>query len=72
MLRGASPATAVAGCLATWFTAVAGTPSVTTVPAGGDATVDVTLTMSDPAVNQDACNLTPPLTDGPNVTLDVT
>jgi hypothetical protein len=71
--RGGDTPTVVTDCKAVWFSADAGTPSATTVAAGDDATVDVTLTMPTNNVdNQDACNLPDPgLDDGPNITLTV-
>jgi len=50
--------TPVAGCLASWFTveAAESAPAAGTSIAGGaSATDDVTVTMSNPDVNQDAC-----------------
>jgi hypothetical protein len=49
---------ALAGCLASWFTATAGTPTpaagVSIAPAG-TATGSVTLTMADSGTNQNVC-----------------
>lgn len=48
----------VLGCLAEWFTPVAGTPVPalnTSIASGGTATEDVTVSMTDAATNQDAC-----------------
>jgi hypothetical protein len=48
----------VAGCLAQWFDPIVGTPSPgygTSIAAGGTVSVNVTVTMSDPGVNQDVC-----------------
>jgi hypothetical protein len=49
----------VAGCLATWFIPVVGTPTTpygTSIAPNATESVNVTVTMSDPAgVNQDAC-----------------
>jgi hypothetical protein len=62
--------TAVPGCLAAWFTAVAGTPSPalgTSIAANGTATVPVTVTMKDSGTNQDVCQGI----NGPDVTLTV-
>jgi hypothetical protein len=64
--------TPVAGCLASWFTADAGTttpPAGTSIPKNGSATGTVTVTMLDEPVNQDACeNVSPQIT----VTVDPT
>ena len=61
-----SHGTAVPGCLASWFTATAGTPSPvtgTSIAAAGTATATVSVTMSDSATNQDACeSVTPDIT----------
>ena len=62
---------AVPGCLATWFTATVATgptPTFGTAMVPGDtATGTVTVTMSDPDVNQDACQ-----GQTPDVQVDVT
>jgi hypothetical protein len=61
-----SGGTAVPGCLATWFTATAGTPAPvagTSIAASGTGTDTVTVTMSDSGTNQDACeSVTPDIT----------
>jgi hypothetical protein len=61
---------AVSGCLASWFTASAGTPSPgfgTSIASKGTATVPVTITMNDSATNQDPCQGI----NGPDVTLTI-
>jgi len=47
----------VVGCLASWFTAVAGTPSVGpgSIAGGGSFTVAVAVMMGDSGTNQDPC-----------------
>lgn len=58
---GGSPTTG--GCLASWFTATAGTPSPalnTSIVAGGTATVTVPVTLNDSGTNQDACQTVTP------------
>jgi hypothetical protein len=65
-----SGGTDVPGCLATWFTATAGTPTtplLTPIPAGQQAEDTVTVTMSDAPVPQNAC-----AGATPDITLNVT
>jgi hypothetical protein len=60
-----SHGTAVPGCLASWFTATIGTDNARGVDfaPGASNTVNVSVTMSDAAVSQDACQgVTPDIT----------
>jgi len=53
----------VVGCLSSWFTATAGTPTPgygTSIGHNGTATVPVTVTMQDSGTVQDACQGTAP------------
>jgi len=61
--------TAVPGCQPGWFTAQpTSDPSLhASIPGGGTATVQVTVTMTDSGTNQDACQGI----NGPDVTLTV-
>lgn len=54
---------AVAGCLATWFTATDTAPAYGEIQGGQSATGHVTVTMKDVNVSQDACqNASPDIT----------
>ena len=62
--------TAVSGCLASWFTATAGTPSVPfgqSISPNGTATVNVTVALTNATANQDSCQGI----SGPKIELDV-
>jgi hypothetical protein len=53
-----TPGTAVAGCLASWYVPVNGTPSPangTSIAPNGTVTDTITVTMTNAAVSQDAC-----------------
>jgi hypothetical protein len=58
-----SNGTAVAGCLATWFTAVNTPPAAADLAGGAQATGSVAVTMTDANANQNACeSVTPDVT----------
>jgi hypothetical protein len=50
-----SSGTAVPGCLAAWFTPVNTPPAAADLAGGGTATGSLTVTMTDAAVTQNAC-----------------